>query len=169
MEETDPVRFSAEFYNDNAQLVNTPDAELVIINSAGDEYPFSFGRRSNYYFLDAGVFPPDDYVFRAKLKLPGKNLQASGKFSVKETRLELANMQADFGLLRRLSQNSGGRFFSEEQIEALKNRIINSQESKPIIYESSITASLLHKKWYFFILLLLLSAEWFLRRYYGSY
>jgi hypothetical protein len=68
-----------------------------------------------------------------------------------------------------LAANSGGAMFPLDRSEEIINLIKSNDTIKPVIYSINKTESVINLKWLFALLLLLLSAEWFLRKYNGSY
>jgi hypothetical protein len=67
-----------------------------------------------------------------------------------------------------LSSSTGGKFYPLGQINAMLSELQNKKVSSVIRSEESFDSAL-NLKWVFGVLLLLISAEWFLRKYFGSY
>ena len=65
-------------------------------------------------------------------------------------------------------QQSGGKLFYKNQLEALQQAILETDSIKSITYSHKQLNELVNLKWIFFVILLLLSAEWFLRKYNGK-
>jgi hypothetical protein len=168
-DENDKIVFAAELYNASYELTNEPDAQLVVTDEAGNEYPFNFGRTARAYTLDAGLLPVGSYAYRASTMLDGKQHFASGEFSVNALNIESLNLQADHNLLRLLSRETGGLFTGIDGIDQLADEIAARAEIKPQQTETIRTVSLINLKWIFFLLIGLLAAEWFSRKYMGGY
>ena len=81
---------------------------------------------------------------------------------------ELQNLTADFDLLRKLSANTGGKFYKADQINQLSSDL-NKQEVKSVIHSEESFNNLLNLKWMFWLFLLFVSVEWFARKFFGSY
>ncbi len=167
--ENEPVFFSAELYNDNYELVNTPDVALSVRNAQGKEFLFTFNRKGNAYVLDAGILPIGSYTFRATTALNNQVYTYEGRFSVQPIQLEHFAITANHAVLYQLSTQHGGEMVYPDQLKSLAEKIKNLPTLKPVIYQSTLTTPLVHQKWVFFLLVALLSAEWFLRRYFGAY
>ncbi|MFN4254228.1 MAG: hypothetical protein ACK4Q5_04410 [Saprospiraceae bacterium] len=167
--ENEPLIFGAELYNDNYELINDPDAALVIKNREGREFTYTFNKLGRAYTLNAGILPTGNYTFRATTNFNGQSLQYEGQFSVRPIQLELFETTANHAVLRQLSQKFGGETVGPAQIATLADKIKARETIKPVIYETAKTQSVINLKWIFALLLLLLSAEWFLRRYFGAY
>lgn len=167
--ENEAVYFDAELYNDNYERINTPDVTMVITDSDGKNFDFTFTKNASAYTLNAGFLPVGNYTYRATTVTNGQELTGTGQFSIQPVQLEVYETTANHGLLRLLSEKYGGELLYANQIATLPQRIKDKGTIKPIIYETSKTRSILNVKWICFILLALLSLEWFLRRFFGTY
>jgi hypothetical protein len=167
--ENENVEFQAELYNDNYELVNTPDVTLTITDEQGKEYPKQFSRTSNAYALNAGSFKVGDYKYRAKVNFNGKELTFDGQFSITPMELEAANTVADHQLMYQLAEQSGGKMFYPGQVKQLTEFLSNSENIKPVMYDTFKTQPFINLKWIFFLIVLLFSIEWFTRKWFGGY
>jgi len=167
--ENEPALFDAELYNDNYELINEPDASLVIINSEGKEFPYTFNKAGKLYALNAGNFPVGNYRFRSTVNSSGETLTYNGQFSVQPIELELYETTADHNLLRLLSDKYSGAVVYPAQVLSVADLIREKASIKPVIYQTAKTRPVINLKWIFFLLLTLLAGEWFLRRYFGGY
>lgn len=166
--ENEPVILDAELYNESYELINEPDVSVVITNSEGKDFNYTFNKQSKSYTLNAGVFPVGNYRLKGNVSYNGQTLTADGQFSIQPIQLELYETTADHAMLRRLSEEFGGQVFYRDQLEQLGEALL-ARDIKPVIYTTSRTRSVINLKWIFFLLLGMLSLEWFLRRYYGAY
>ena len=167
--ENEAVFFDAELYNNNYERINDPDATIVITDSEGKNFNFTFSKTGLTYTLNAGFLPVGNYSYRAAVMSNGVELDHKGQFSIRPVQLEVYETTADHGLLRLLSARYGGELIYADQLNALPNQIKEKGTIKPIIYETSKTRSIINIRWLCFILLGLLTLEWFLRRYFGTY
>lgn len=167
--ENEQVIFDAELYNDNYELINEPDATMIIADGQGKEYNFTFNKSGRAYNLNAGILPVGNYSFRAAVIYNGQTLSYNGQFSVQPIQLELYETTADHSTLRQLSAKYGGQMVYPDQMESIADMIKAKETVKPVRYETVQTRPVINLKWIFFILLALLSLEWFMRRYLGAY
>ncbi len=167
--ENEAIYFDAELYNESYELINDPDARLVITNSQGKDFSFTFNKTAKAYALNAGYFPVGNYRYTAKITSNGKELTGSGKFSVQPIQLESFETTANHGVLRLLSEQFGGSLIYPDQVVAIADSIKNKDEVKPVFYSTSKTRSVINLKWIFFVLMGLLTVEWFLRKFFGGY
>lgn len=167
--ELEDVSFQAELYNDNYELINTPEVSLIIRNAEREEFDYTFNTSGNAYALTIGRFPEGNYSYIASTELNGVRQTAEGRFVIQPVQLEALSSTADHGLLRQLAAQYGGRVVQASNVGELANDILNNESIKPVLYSSTQTRPLIHLKWLCLILLAALSLEWFLRRYYGGY
>lgn len=167
--ENENIVFTGQLYNDNYELINDPEVSLKIKSQDGREFPYNFTRASNYYVLDAGQFPEGLYSYVAETIFEGKHYKVEGSFSIEKIQLEQFDLQAKHEVLIRLANNTGGKYYSESELQNFVNDLKNQKNLKSTIYYSSTVKSIINFKFLFFILLLILGLEWFLRRYFGSY
>ncbi|HMO40559.1 MAG TPA: hypothetical protein PKC76_15035 [Saprospiraceae bacterium] len=167
--ENEPVLLDAELYNDNYELINEPEARIVITNNDGKDFDFTFNKSGRAYALNAGIFPVGNYTFRATTTNAGQNLTSTGQFSVQPVELELFETTANHSLLRQLSAQYGGAVIAPANVGDIAQLIKDKGTVKPVLYETSKTRAVINLKWIFFLLLFLLTGEWFLRRYFGAY
>ena len=167
--ENEAIIFDAEYYNDSYELINEPDANLIVRDEAGRDYPFTFSKTTNAYTLDAGQLPVGDYDYFGKIIYNGKEFKSNGKFTVKELLLEAVQTTADHGMLNALTENLGGEVVAVNNIGSLVEKIKSQKTMIPKMFNTYKTRSVINLKWLFFLILAMLSLEWFFRKYNGAY
>lgn len=167
--DNEPIAFDAELYNQSYELINDPEAFLVIRGPEGNEYDYTFNKTARSYAIDIGKFAVGDYTYTAFTEYLGQRLQVNGRFSVQPIQLESYVTTADHGLLHNLSEKYGGELYYPAELTRLSDQLLNDDRIKPVIYQSVRNRPLLHLRWLFAIFALLLGLEWFLRRYFGGY
>lgn len=166
--ENEAIDFTAEVYNQSYELVTEPDVTLILKDSKGKTYNYTFSKKQPMYNLSAGQFPAGEYSYEAKVKYGDKLYTKQGLIIIKEIVSETINTVANHQLLYQISQQSGGKLFYKNQLDQLEKDILSSESIKSITYTHKQLTDLVNLKWLFFIILLLLSAEWFLRKYNGK-
>ncbi|HEU0125769.1 MAG TPA: hypothetical protein VFQ56_05665, partial [Flavobacterium sp.] len=162
--ESEHVILNAELYNENYELINTPDVSVTLNNSNKKSYPFIFTRTGNGYILDAGLLPAGEYSFLANTQLGKSKQTASGKFVIVQQQLEHRQTTANHQLLYNLSVLNDGELIDPSQLSQLKEKIKANELIKTISYEDKKYEDLVSLKLIFFLILALLTAEWFLRK-----
>ncbi len=168
-DESESLTLRAEFYNQNYQLINDPDAFLEVESGAGESYQYTLGKENNYYTLNLGFLPKGEYNYTAYLNEDGERFTSSGRFVVKEIQLELFKTRADHNLMQLLARETGGHMIQLDSLAKGLEKIRSSETAKPILYSQPTTRSLINLTWVFALLIALLAIEWFIRRWVGSY
>jgi hypothetical protein len=167
--ENENIVLDAELYNESYELINTPEASLMLKNKEGKSFPYQFSKTETAYRLDMGKLPAGDYSFNASVQFGGKKLEKNGSFSVSEINVERLNTRADFSVMMRLANETDGEFFPADQLDLIPERIRQREDIRPITYVTGKLKSLSDFKWLFAVILALLAGEWFIRKYFGSY
>ncbi|MGB3588904.1 MAG: hypothetical protein WBA23_20325 [Tunicatimonas sp.] len=167
-EDTEPVVFETEIYNDIYEEVYGQSVNLSLTGENGEERNFSYITNENNTQYRIGNLPEGIYSYQASVKLNDEQLTSSGEFSVRRLEIENLNLTANHDLLRELAQTSGGQFTIAEELEVL-TAIFQNQKLQSKIYTSEAFLPIINLKWLFFLLLLLVAAEWSIRKYMGSY
>jgi hypothetical protein len=166
--DAEPVVFESQVFNDLFEPVYGNKVNLELRDENGKNFPYSYvigagGQRYRIGTLNEGV-----YKYKASTELNGKIEEVRGEFLVSAQNMEAQNLTADFGLLRKLSEETGGKFYPIEKINELSNGI-QKTEVKSIIHSEDSFNAIINLKIVFFLLLVLVSAEWFTRKYLGAY
>lgn len=166
--ETEPVVFESQVYDDIFEPVygNTVEIDLTHEDGQRTDYTYVISPGNTRYQI--GGLKEGVYKFRSSTVLGGKTERVGGEFAVVERQAELQNLTADFDLLRRLAENTGGKFYQATDVEELKSDL-QKTEATSVIHTEETYDSIINLKWVFWLLLILVTAEWGLRKFYGSY
>lgn len=167
--EGEAVIFQGELYNENYELVNTPDVNMTLKNDDGDEFPFAFSKTEKAYQFKTNSLPIGSYNYTATTTFNGKKLEANGAFSISAMHLEAIQTTANHTILKQLADKTNGRFIPFDEVEKIDDYILAEESIKPTLYESFKTRSIINLFSIFILLMLLLSLEWFARKWYGAY
>ncbi len=166
--DSEPVTFESQVYNDIFEPVYGNEIEIELIDEAGQRRDYSYVTSPGNIRYQIGGLKPGVFKYRSKTVINNKTEEARGEFAVVEQEAELQNLTADFDLLRKISQNTGGNFYRSTDMDKLETDL-SAAKPKAIIHSEESYDSLINLRWIFFALLVLISAEWFLRKYFGSY
>lgn len=164
----EPVVIESQVYNDLYELVYGHTIRLEIRNEQGEVSTYSYITSPGSSRYRIGGLKEGIYRFTASTTINDKTETVTGQFLVKAQNVEVQNLTADFGLLRTLSRESGGRFYTSNQWPQL-TADLQQTKATSLIHSEETFNQLINLKWVFFLLLALISAEWFLRKYLGSY
>jgi len=166
--DVEPVIFESQVYNDIYEPVYGNTVDIEVTNENGKKSSYTYVTSPGNIRYSIGGLKEGVYRYRSKTMIQGKAEEVKGEFAIVEKQTELQNLTADFDLLRRLSSNTGGKFYKSSQLPALQADL-KKIEAKSIIHSEEHYESLINLKWIFAVLLGFLAAEWFLRKYMGSY
>lgn len=166
--DTQQIVFESQVYNDLFEPVygNVIDIELTDDRGKKTNYNYTLSLGNERYTI--GALKEGVYKYKSKTNINQKTEEVRGEFAVVARKAELQNLTADFGLLRKLSANTGGKFYTSARANALQTDL-TSREAKQIIHTEETYNSIINIRWVFVVLLLLVSVEWFARRYFGGY
>jgi len=167
--ENEAIEFTAEFYNESYEPINTPEIELIISDEADNQYPFSFSRTRNAYSLRVGSLAPGNYTYSATTQWMAEKYEVNGAFSVLPLQVEFTNTVADHRLMFSLAQRFGGEMFLPGELGNIVNILRNREDVKPVFYLEKSYFELIEITWLLLLIIALLSAEWIFRRIAGGY
>jgi len=166
--DSEAVVIESQVYNDLFELVYGNTIQLQLRDEQGKITSYNYttspgGSRYRIGGLKEGV-----YRYKATTLLNDKTEEVNGQFLVKAQNIEAQNLTADFNLLRKLSNETGGKFYKTDQISLLASDLEKTKAAS-LIHSEETFNQLINLKWVFFLLLGLITTEWFLRKYLGSY
>jgi hypothetical protein len=166
--DTEPVVFESQVYNDIFEPVYGNPINIELTGEAGRKTRYSYTTSAGNIRYQIGGLSEGVYKYRASAKLNNKEEHVSGEFAVIARQAELQNLTADFDLLKKMSSNTGGRFYPLSKADEL-TAALQTKKAKSVIHTEESYSSLVNLKWVFFLLLSLVSLEWFARKFFGSY
>jgi len=164
----DKVSFETEVYNDIYEKTYGQTIRLDITDERGKTQPYTYTNEEGSSRFDLSSLNEGVYQYKATTSLKDKIETVTGQFIVRDLALESLNLTADYGLLRTLSQQTGGQFVKANQIENLKEYLLKNKAPDRLDSTEDLS-ELIQNKWLFFLLLLLATLEWGTRKYQGSY
>ncbi|MEN8121132.1 MAG: hypothetical protein ABFS35_12325 [Bacteroidota bacterium] len=167
--ENELINFRADFYNQSYELTNESEVLFEITNEENKKFNYIFSRTNGSYALDAGQLPVGKYNYKAKITEAGKMFSKSGEFVVVPLNVEAVNTRANYQMLYQLAKENGGLMFSPDSLENLLSELKLNSNIRPVSFSTKDLIDLIELRWLFFIIIGLLSAEWFLRKFFGSY
>lgn len=166
--DSEPVTFESQLYNELFEQIYGNTVQIDLRDESGKVTKYSYvtspsGSRYRIGGLKEGI-----YKYTASTQLQTGKEQVSGEFLVTAQNIESQNLTADFGLLRKLSDETGGKFYNENESDRVAADITKLQ-AKTLIHSEDSFHPMINLKAVFFILLFLLSLEWSTRKFYGGY
>lgn len=166
--DTEPVVFESQVYNDIFEPVFGNKIQIEVTEQSGRKNDYTYVTSPGNSRYQIGGLKEGVYRYKSRTEINGKTEEVRGEFAVVERQAELQNLTADFNLLRKLSSNTGGKFFKADEVQDMQGYFART-EAKSVIHTEETYDSIINLKWVFFLLLLLMTAEWGLRKFHGSY
>jgi len=166
--DTESVIFESQAYNSIFEPIYGNSITLELTNEQGKKLNYSYTTSPGNSRYQIGGLKEGVYRYRARTTLDQRPEEVRGEFAVVKRQTELQNLTADFDLLKALSANTAGKFYSASNIEALKTEL-QKAEAKTVIHSEERYDTLINLKWVFVLLVMLATVEWTLRKYLGSY
>lgn len=165
--DTDLVQLESQVYNEIFEPVYGNVIEIDLTDETGKKtsYRYTTGVGNTRFTL--GTLPQGVYQYKSSTMLKEREV-VRGEFLVMEQELEKQNLTADFTLLRKLSDQTGGVFYKADALDALKANLTDKEALASIQSEEKFSP-LVDLKWIFIFLVVLISTEWFVRKYFGGY
>ncbi len=167
-EDTQPAVFETELYNDIYEEIYGQPVSLTITGEDGTQRKFNYTTNENNTQYRVSNLPEGVYQYQAATNINGEEYTSAGEFTVERLQIENLNLTANHQLLRQLSEETGGEFFTASDLDQLAD-VTTQQEAKSRIYTSEAYLPIINLKWIFFLLLTLITLEWGIRKYMGSY
>lgn len=167
----DEILFKAELYNPSLELIDDVDVKLVlnhVESKTSNEYIFSRDDNKSYQ-LNVGRLPSGLYNFYAEAVSGNELLRYEGAIVVLASSFEGQSLIADHHLLYRISRLTGGTFVPLGEMMSVPDLIAADQRITSVASFTKEYELLTNLHWFLALLILLLSAEWFLRKTFGSY
>jgi hypothetical protein len=165
----DEILINAEFYNSTLEQITTPDINFNLEDENGRKIPYVFAKNAKDYRLSPGKLKAGKYKWSADTKFDGKVYTKEGVFIVEDVSLEALSTSADHNLLKTIASNSNGKFYGIGSMDQLLTDIGNRKDIVNISYDETDYSDLIDWKWLCLLVIVFLAAEWFIRRYSGSY
>jgi len=164
------VEFRAILHNAAFEPVTEPDVKMRITELKGKKtFDYTFSKEKSSYKLNVGRLEAGEYSFRIFTEFDKKTYSKTGRFVVEDVNTEQLNLEANHRILFQLSSLSGGELFAPKDMQEIKNRLGNRNDLVNVEYIYLKYNDLIDLSWVLFFIIVLMGAEWFLRKYYGSY
>lgn len=162
--ENEPLQITAEFFNESMQNITEPDVFLNLTDSQKNEYMFVCNKATGYYFLNAGRLSAGTYSYNASASYKGKKYTQSGKIHILPFSSEKNNLVAQHTLLKLITEKTNGKFYLLNQIETLKDDLLNNETVQTTVIENEEYQYWIDHKIWFLILIIVSLLEWIIRR-----
>lgn len=163
------IIIKAEFYNEALEAITSPSIDLKLKNEAGKSFQYRLSPRKSDYSVNLGKHKPGAYSYEVRAQHNGKTYIKKGVFVIDELTIESLSTHSDFGLLRKLSDQSNGQFYRLANSKQFIADLSKRDDIVDVNYSESKFSHLIDLLAIMICCALLLASEWFIRRYSGSY
>lgn len=165
----DEISINAEFYNSSFEPITEPTISLVLTDEEGSKINYEFAKNTKDYLLSLGRLDEGMYIWKASTKFNGKSYSKNGTFIVDDISIESMSSHANHNLLQQIASKTNGQFYTLNNINLLYKELDTRKDIVNVTHEESAFDDLIDWKWLFILLITLLGAEWFIRRFNGTY
>jgi hypothetical protein len=166
--DTEAVIFESQVYNDIFEPVFGNAIDIEVTDEGGRKRVFNYTTSPGNVRYQIGGLKEGVYRYRSSTMINDSREEVRGEFAVVLRQAEHQNLTADFDLLRKLSANTGGKFYNGSEFAALRSDLAET-EARSIIHSEESYSALVNLKWVFWLVLFMTSVEWFSRKYFGGY
>ncbi len=160
------VVITAQYYDENYQLDLEGDLQIKLQDSLNEKNISSdFNVKDNFYQFNAGDLPAGNYQFSVTEKNSG--LSTSGSFEVIQYSTEQQFSSSNLQAMQDFAENNEATVYFPDQVEKLKNELLNNSVLKPLRKAQQKSVSLIDWYYLLFLLIFILAVEWFYRKYLG--
>ena len=167
--ENEPIVFEAELYNKNYELTVDADVELDLTDGEQHIHHFIFSKERQRFSLNAGLFPPGDYHWKASTMYDGDKYTLSGSFTIQPINVEGIDLTANMQMLNNLSTQTNGQMFADTDFDGIEKALENNEQIRSIAHYQEKYLPLSENIIILSLIMLLLIMEWFLRKFNGAY
>ena len=160
---------NATFYNEALQAITSPKINWELDYEHKKIRKGTFATKGAFYQQQLGKLKPGRYYWKASTVHNQKKYVKTGAFIVEDINLEQLESSARHTTLYQLANQTDAKVLAIEDYNKLISLLDKKEDLVALRTETHQFDPLLDYLLLFFVLIGLLIAEWFLRRYHGSY
>ncbi len=160
---------NATFYNEALQAITSPKINWELDYEHKKIRKGTFATKGAFYQQQLGKLKPGRYYWKASTVHNQKKYVKTGAFIVEDINLEQLESSARHTTLYQLANQTDAKVLAIKDYNKLISLLDKKEDLVALRTETHQFDPLLDYLLLFFVLIGLLIAEWFLRRYHGSY
>ena len=160
---------NATFYNEALQAITSPKINWELDYEHKKIRKGNFATKGAFYQQQLGKLKPGRYYWKASTVHNQKKYVKTGAFIVEDINLEQLESSARHTTLYQLANQTDAKVLAIKDYNKLISLLDKKEDLVALRTETHQFDPLLDYLLLFFVLIGLLFAEWFLRRYHGSY
>lgn len=162
------VAIQAKVFDAALNPTTAADVRLKVVDARGLSLDFVLNPTEKDYQIDIQGLAAGNYTLKAQAILGNETLTTQGELIIADMGLEQRQTRADFNMLQQLATATNGAFYTFNELAKLPDALNALPTLKPLARISYKAIPLIDLWWLLPIAALLFSAEWGLRRYFGS-
>lgn len=155
------IIFEGEIFDQSMNYVNNETMKIEISNSSYHKV-FFFENQNNIYSSEIPFLKAGKYIY--EISNEQKTLGRKGEFEVGDKSIELENLTSNPSLLRKLAENSDGKFYTISKTDDFINYINAINKNKTLETKKINEYSLPYNHYIMLLIIALFSIEWFIRK-----
>ena len=165
----DKFELKAQFFNDNYQRIEKAELNLVLEDENKNEFLYNLRFKGENYSSILSNLDPGKYKFTLRADYKKESIEQSGSFAIMAATLEKQKTEANWNLLKKISDLTEGRFIEKVDFNKYPEIIESEIGANTETYFSKQLSDLIQEKAIFFLLLLSLFSEWAIRKSLGTH
>jgi len=167
--EGDAFRMDAQLYNDNYRLIKEAELRLLLQDEDGTEFVYSLTPNGSTYKTIIKNLNEGTYQFKVESKFKNEQTEQTGTFAILASTLEQQKQEANWNILKKISNNTGGLFIEKDNFVTYSDIVEKNVERNHQVYFNKHLSDLIKQKSIFLVLLLCLLLEWSIRKRLGTH
>lgn len=161
------IQISASYVDENFNFDNRNKLWLTVSNEASNFVKkIPFAALNNRFVAELPTIPFGEYIYSVQVENQDKS--DSGSFKILPFEIEAQFTNANDQLLKKISNETDGFTFYNNQEQNLMEFLKRDERFKSIQKNTITKTALINWEWILGLIVILLSLEWFTRKYYGK-
>ena len=162
---TEKVEFIGQIYDKSFNPVENASVSVIVKGSGEIKELILNSLGNGRYTGEIEGLADGGYFFSGDAIVNGSKLGSdNGRFSVGELGLEYRNLTMNAPLLRALSERTGGKFYTADNVKNFPDDLNKAKNFRPHSITQKSEFTLWNLPWLIAIAILMLSTEWFIRK-----
>ena len=164
------VVIGAVVRNASNEIVTDADVRLDVENMAtGEKFEHSLHATADGYEVNMGQLPEGAYQFCVTTTVGGRELRQNGTFVVADAGIEAQYLTADVNALMQVASLTEGSCRHVSEMQQLAQQLESNTAIGSIEHTETEYRDIISLKWIIFIIIAAATAEWLLRKIFGTY
>lgn len=156
---------NAELYNKTYQLINQEKLLFKLFDSNNKIYNYEFVRKDKAYELVLKSLSKGNYNYTIKVGNQQNKTLKNGSFIIQSDNMEHTTPQANSMVMQQISDKTGGKYFANRNLSALKQFLLSENKTKSTIEIETSQNTILNLWQLLLLITFFMCLEWFLLKF----